>query len=821
MELVEGPTLADRIAQGPVPVEETLPIAKQIAEALEAAHEQGIVHRDLKPANIKVREDGTVKVLDFGLAKAMEPASGVRAAAAGLTNSPTITSPALMTGVGMLLGTAAYMSPEQAKGRPADKRSDIWALACVLYEMLTGTRAFGGDDVADTIANVLKTAPDWSALPPGVGERIRSLLRRCLDKERNQRVSDASVVRFVVTELEPSVPAVATATSRARWTRLIPIAVTVLIGAGVVAWSFATTRRSPELPVVRFPILLPEGQQFARRSHILAVSPDGSRIVYVAAPGQLYLRSVGERDAHPVAGTDLDAMSPFFSPDGKWIGFFSFKDSTLKKIPVSGGSPLTICKADPPYGVTWDAASIIFADQGTQGILRVSEDGGQPEVMIAARPGEVFASPQLLDHGKTILYTVGSSLENISWDQAQIVIQAVASNERHVIVRGGSEGQYVSSGHLLYMVGETLLAVAIDPRTRQPHGSAMPMFEGVRRFSTTTELPSQGFAISASGSAVYVSASDAVLTETPKTLALAGHDGTLHPLDLPPQLYRHPRIAPDGRQLAVETDDGKEAIIWIYDLRSGGPPRHLTLGGRNRFPVWTRDGRRVTFQSDRDGDDAIFWQLADGTKPPERLSKKPDALVRYSPESWSRDDQILAVRVIPPSDYRVFALSVDTRSANTVKPLLIDIPAQHAAFSPDGKWLAYVSTELGNRREIFVQPFPPTGAKYPVSMDGGTTPLWSPDGSHLYWVKPGQQLVAADVRTQPTFSVGTTIVLPIEAVFVAGLFGEANYDIMPDGKQFVVVTQASTAGQTNGRPVQRLEVVLNWQEELKARVPTK
>ncbi|HEX4567536.1 MAG TPA: protein kinase, partial [Vicinamibacterales bacterium] len=389
LELVDGPTLADRIAEGPVPVDEALPIAEQIAEALEAAHEQGIIHRDLKPANIKLRGDGTVKVLDFGLAKALEPASAINPA---LTASPTITSPAMMTGVGMLLGTAAYMSPEQAKGRPADKRSDVWAFGCVLYEMLTGKRAFAGDDVVDIFAAVLRTDPDWNAIPVGVGERTRALLRRCLERDRNRRVSDASVVRFVLAEPEPSAPAAATSPPPTPWwRRLVSMAALLVIAGGVIGTVFLSIKRSPELPVTRFRITLPDGQQFAVRSVVVAVSPDGRRIAYAGRNGaasleprqvaQLYLRSLADADAHPIPGTNLDVMSPFFSPDGQWIGFYSFQDSTFKKVAVGGGAPVTICHADAPFGVTWDGEWIVFADQGAKGILRVSQDGCEPHVL--------------------------------------------------------------------------------------------------------------------------------------------------------------------------------------------------------------------------------------------------------------------------------------------------------------------------------------------------------------------------------------------------------------------------------------------------------
>jgi serine/threonine-protein kinase len=824
LELVDGEGLDKRIARGPIPVDDAFGIAGQIAEALEVAHEKGIIHRDLKPANIALTTEGQVKVLDFGLAKAVESVGG----SSDLMNSPTMTSPAMMTGVGMILGTAAYMAPEQAKGRAADKRSDIWSLGCVLYEIFTGTRAFDGDDIADTLANVLKSEPDWNALPGGLGERIRVLLRRCLDKDRNRRVSDASVVRFVVTEREPLGSAAATSSVSMR-RHLVSIAAAVLIAAVGSGWFFATITRSPELPVMRFHIPLPVGQQFAGRSDVVAVSPDGLRIAYAAGNGaaldaprqvaQLYLRSLAEADAHPIPGTSLDVMSPFFSPDGQWIGFYSFQDSTLKKVALSGGTPVTICRADPPYGVTWDHDWIVFADQGTKGILRVSSNGGEPQVLVPVGAGEVFGGPQMLDDGRTILFTVASGQRGANrWDQGQIVIQTVGSAQRNVVLRGGSQGRYVPTGHLLYMTGDTLMAVPLD-RARHVRGGPVPIVEGVRRFRVLIGSPAASFAIATNGSLVYIAAAADDVTYQPRLLALATRDGKLQRLSLPPQPYHHPRVSSDGSTLAVETEDEKDSTIWIYDLKGGGSARRLTFGGQNRYPVWTPDHRRVTFQSDRDGDFGIFWQLADGTAPAERLAK-PDSGVRYLPETWSPDGKTLVFAEFPPADSRLAALSTDHTPPR--KLLGQDLPAQHSAFSPDGKWLAYVSSEIGNRREVFVQSFPPTGAKYQISTEGGTTPMWAPDHKQLYyWANLTRQFVAVEVRTEPTFTVGAKVALPISAAFQPSLFGEANYDVMPDGR-FIVVTPTDDATRGSNRPgPQAIDVVLNWLEELKQRVPTR
>jgi serine/threonine-protein kinase len=819
MELVEGDDLSQRVARGAIPLGEALPIAQQIAEALEAAHERGIIHRDLKPANVKVREDGTVKVLDFGLAKALEPVS---AESTNATTSPTITSPAMMTRMGVILGTAAYMSPEQAKGRAADKRSDVWAFGCVLYEMLTGRRAFPGDDLSDTLAAVLKGEPDWNALSDDVPEHIRLLLRRSLEKDRNRRVADISIARFFITELvvgsprvTPSVQATIIAPPRSLLRRALPLGFTAIVMTGMTAAVMWSMRPSTVPSIVRFPIALPERQQFANRSQVLAVSADGSQIVYVAGGGQLYLRSMADMNARPIPGTNLDVMSPIFSPDGQWIVFFSFQDSTLKKIAVTGGAPLTICKSDPPFGLTWERDWIVFADQGTKGILRVSSNGGEPEVLAAVQAGEVFAAPQMLNDGSDLLFTVATGQGNDRWDRAQIVVQSVGSSKRKVIFSGGSEGKYVRTGHLVYTVGRTLLASPFDVKALELRGSAVPIVEDVRRrFAGNAQSPVSSFAFSAGGTFAYIQGSTAGL----QTVALASRDGKLQRLDLPAQSHWFPRVSPDGHQLAIQTDDGTEAFISIYNLKGAGPARRLTFGGRDRYPLWTPDGRRITFQSDREGDRGIFWQPADGTGPAERVTKKLDSLVtELRPDAWSPDGKTLALSATPPLQWRIFTLAAG--GAQALKPFSA-LPARFSAFSPDGKWLAYASIEIGNRYEIFVQPFPPTGAKHQVSTEGGRTPLWSPDGRQLYYQDNlGQRLVAVDVRTQPIFSAGKPVALPIEALFLSAL--HRNYDIMPDGKQFVVITPAGASVDSNPSSAQQINVVLNWFEELKRLVPTK
>ena len=346
-----------------------------------------------------------------------------------------------------------------------------------------------------------------------------------------------------------------------------------------------------------------------------------------------------DMNARPIPGTNLDVMSPVFSPDGQWIVFFSFRDSTLKKIAMTGGAPLPICKSDPPFGLTWDRDWIVFADQGTKGILRVSSNGGEPEVLAPVQAGEVFAAPQMLNEGSDLLFTVATGQGSDRWDLAQIVVQSVGSSERKVILRGGSEGQDVRTGHLVYTVGRTLLASPFDIKALELEAVRSRSLRAYRRFSRHCPSPMSSFAFSAGGTFAYIPLTGQAL----QTVALASRDGKLQRLDLPAQGYSFPRVSPDGQQLAIQTDDGRETFISIYDLKGAGPARRLTFGGRNSFPLWTPDGRRITFQSNREGDRGIFWQLADGTGPAERLTKPDSLLAELRPEAWSPDGKTLAL----------------------------------------------------------------------------------------------------------------------------------------------------------------------------------
>ena len=827
LELVEGETLADRIARGPIPVEEALNIARSICDALEAAHDKGIVHRDLKPANVKITPDGKVKVLDFGLAKAMDNAPGNPT----VSNSPTLVNSFDATNAGVIIGTAAYMSPEQARGFAADARSDIFALGCVLYEMLTARQAFQGETVSDILASVLARDPDFALLPKDVSPRIADFLRRCLEKNRRRRwhcVGDlrAELEAIAAAPIGAVIPPLAGTVQRPLWKRAIPVVLASVIFAAAGAVTAWNLKHTASAQVVRFPFMLPEGQQFAATgAHLLTISPDGSQLVYVASSldggifRQLYLRSIKELEAKPIIGTGgVGPLEPFFSSDGQWIGFFSTAEGgTIKKIALTGGAALTVCKrADTALGASWDGDAIVFGSR--KGIMRVSANGGEPELIAKVETGEVASSPQLIDHGRYLLFTVSSEggLPAERYDKAQIVMQSLSSGERKVVFRGGSDARYASTGHLVYALGPNVLAIPFDLKAQQVHGGPVPILEGIMR-SSNGSTDAADFALSEMGSLAYIPGTAGLggVSSTQQIVALADRSGKVRPLELPPQSFVHPRISPDGKYLAVATDETGEATIWIYDLHGGSSLRRLTIGNRNMFPIWTPDSRYVTFQSDREGDRGIFKQAADGSGSAQRLTKAEQGS-QHEPESWNPDGKTLTL------DHSQAGQHVWALSEGDPKPKpLIEVGTsiqKHSAFSPDGHWLAYMSQETGTT-QVFVQPFPLTGAKYQISIGGGRAPLWSPDGKQLFYHDTrNNRLVAVDVRTQPSFSFGKPVTFPIEGTIHPQ--AQRNYDITPDGKQFVVILPASS--QTGGsRSAPQINIVVNWVEELKQRVPTR
>ena len=602
LELVEGPTLADRVAQGPIPIDDALPMARQIAEALEAAHEQGIIHRDLKPANIKVRPDGAVKVLDFGLAKALEPVEVVRG---DVTSSPTITSPAL-TQIGMILGTAAYLSPEQVKGRPADKRSDVWAFGAVLYEMLSGQRAFKGEDISDTLAAVLRQSIDVTELPASTPPAVRRLVSRCLDRDVRRRLRDIGEARIALEDPTRSTREDVERTAvfvppRPLWRRAIPVVLSALVAGtltGIAVW-YAGHQSLPQAQVARFQFSLPEGQAFvgATPRPVIALSPDGAQIVY-AANTQLFLRSMSALDAHAIPGTEHDqgVSDPVFSPDGRSILFYASDDHTIKRIAVTGGVSQTICRADAPYGISWGPDGIVFG-QGSKGIMRVSPDGGTPTLLVRVKDGEEASGPHLLPGGQHVLFTVATGNDPDRWDKARIVVQPVTSGEPKTLIEGGSDARYVPTGHLVYAAEGTLFAVAFDLQRLKVSGARSPVVENVRWSGGRTTGASH-FSISRTGSIIYIPGF-ARTARQPWEIVLTDRQGGVERLKLPPGRYELPRVSPDGTRVAFGSDDGQEAIIYTYDLSGASTMQRLTSRREQSLSdlVLGQQTRRVSVRS--------------------------------------------------------------------------------------------------------------------------------------------------------------------------------------------------------------------------------
>ncbi len=678
MELVEGPTLAERIGgagssgglgaisptpaglPGPAatgtqtarkhgaaearafPIDEALRIARQIADALEYAHERGIVHRDLKPANIKISRDDAVKVLDFGLAKAVQG----EASDADIGNSPTLTR--MATQAGVLLGTAAYMSPEQAKAKPVDRRADIWAFGCVLYEMLTGKKAFDGETITDTLAAVVRAEPEWTLLPAATPARVRVLLQRCLQKDAKQRLQAIGEARISLEEVFSGTPEPSSATVSASaaapvstplWRRALPWAVAACFAiAGIVGWLLKPT---PPRPVTRAVINLPPGQRLAGLSNLaLALSPDGSQLAYVAtAQGQagetqqIYLRKMDSLDASPVPGTE-GGIDPFFSPDGQSLGFFA--NGKLERVSVYGGPAQTLADAAEPLGASWNNQGMIAFSAGVTPIFQIPDSGGAPQPLTRLENGEIGHNwPEVLPGDKAILFSNGSG----------IFAQSIGAGQRRNLTPGGTGPRYLPSGYLIYAQGGDLMAARFDPQRLRLKGAPVPVVQNV--VQEPAPAPGQ-YSVSATGSLVYVPGSAQSLQSK---LVWVSRNGTERPLPAPAGDYLNPRLSPDGRRVALQSG----GQIWIYDLARDALTR-FTFGGRGVNPAWTRDGKRIAFASTRGGGSGnLYWQKADGSGGLERLTTSAHLQV---PLSWSPNGQLLSfVELDPKATIRVLRLS--------------------------------------------------------------------------------------------------------------------------------------------------------------------
>ena len=834
MELVEGPTLADRLAHGAgltaqgsglkaqgLPLDEALPIAKQIADALEAAHEQGIVHRDLKPANIKVRPDGTVKVLDFGLAKLIEKGSGIGdqgSGDAGATAAPTITTPA-MTQAGVILGTAAYMSPEQAKGRPADKRSDIWTFGCVLYEMLTGTRPFQADDISETLAAILRADPDLNALPKSTPEGIRRLLRRCLEKDARKRCQAAGDLRV---EIEDALAASqgldideASSPPTPRFARVATLVVLAAVAgaalAGGLLWAFRPAIQPSRM--TRFSFSPPAPFTGTNRD-VIAISPDGASVVF-AASNRLYLRRMDEIEAHPIPGTDGGAQSPFFSPDGQWVGFFSGADNTLKKIATGGGAAVTLCPAGTLAGGSWGGDTIVFGQFGL-GILTVPSGGGKPEVWVKTSEEEVVGSPQILPGGNAVLFSIAKIREIAQstnrWDGADIVVALRGSGERKVLVRGGSAARYIPTGHVVYAVGSDLFAVRFDLERLEINGNPVPIVGGVMRSTGVTPAnltDAANVGVSQNGSLVYILGDARAIRAFP--LIWVDRQGREEPSNAPPRNYLDMRLSPEAQRIAVAIPAAFNDV-WTFDFARGGLTRQTFEADEDETPVWSPDGRWIAYSSIRGNRRIVFRRRADGSGPEEALwsARLP---AHSHVQDWTGDGTSLIVAVSEADTGQsldLMLLPVD--GARALKPLVQSrFNEQGARVSPDRRWVAYSSDESG-RDEVYVRPFPALDGKWQISTGGGYGPVWSRRGDELFY-RGEASVMAVHISTTPSFSAS-----PPQKLFEDHFGGAANhpsYDVSPDGRRFLMVGSGSIQASTGPQIV----VVMNWSEELKRLVP--
>ncbi len=797
MELVEGATLAERVARGPMPLDESIGIAQQLADALEAAHEQGIVHRDLKPANIKVRNDGTVKVLDFGLAKALEPA-GTAAVPAGASMSPTMTSPAVMTGVGVILGTAAYMSPEQARGKPVDKRSDIWAFGCVLFEMLSGRRPFDGDDVAESVAAVLMRAPDWEALPTGIPAPIRRLLASCLEKDRRQRPGDIAVAKWLLHEPHgPGIDTPRPPPEEAQRTgrRFLFLASTAgLLFVALIAATVArlTTRSAPS-PVIRTMLAIGDQITDPAERQPISLSRDGQSVAFVAN-GQLQLRTLDSFEIKTLPGT-TGAQSPFFSPDGQWIGFFD--GTRLLKISIHGGAPIALCASiGGPSSASWGPGFIVFSPAASQSLLSVPDSGGEPQVVAGPQePGQgAFRDPEVLPGGQAIIFTMTGTSE--------IAAQSLKTHQHRVLIPGGVQARYVSSGHLVYMSGAALMAMSFDARSLQVTGTPSRVLDGLRYSESGHGL----FSVSTSGALIY--APGGLEPAALQQLEWVDRSGVAVPVPVPARDYSQFSLSPDGTRLATTVSNGGGSIdVWAYGLGRNTATR-LTFAGTNRYPIWSPDSARVAYTSNREsGIVEVFETAADGSGGERQLTHCAAKGNSCLPDGYSPDGQFLIFHAITPS--RSADLWVMPRGDFAKARALLDSPAleEEGRVSPDGRWLAYISTESG-RFEVYVRSFRGQSGKWQISTDGGLEPLWSPTGKELFF-RTGSKLLTVAVKSDPTFVPGTPQVL-FEKPFLAANFPLGTSGISPDGQKFLLL---QLIGQSQS--ITQVNAVLNWSEELK------
>jgi eukaryotic-like serine/threonine-protein kinase len=828
LEFVEGDTLEERLAARPLPLGQALAFARQIAEALEAAHARGIIHRDLKPANIKITPDGVVKVLDFGLAKfgaggwAQPGESDARFAAPQAPAAPD-------TRTGLILGTPAYMSPEQAAGRPADTRSDLWAFGVVLLEMLTGRPAFTGRTDADLLESVLHAEPDVTGLPVETPAPIRRLLRRCLEKDRTQRLDSAAVARFEIDDAiaTPAIDAV----PPARWSRrgrLLAIAAlaSVAVLTAIAVWILIGPR--PRTPVVqsRLPIVTPSGQPMNVSSgdRDLALSPDGRHLAYrfggsttVGSP--LMVRPMDQIDARPLAGIGT-AYTPFFSPDNQWIGFF--EGGELRKVPTAGGRVESLGAVKGELrGASWsEENTIVFAtDEGTTGLWLIPAEGGEPSVLTtpdARRREGDHLFPSVLPGGRAVMFTITTPDRA---DYAEVAMLDLVTRERTTIVRGGGQAEYIpgsgQEGHLVYAAGGALRAVRFDPLRREVLGDAVTVVDNVMMKSSGAA----NYTVSRTGTLVYTP-TGAVVSTPITSMVWVDRTGHEEPLGAPPRAYGPPRLSPDGTRVAVGIVDEGNTEIHVWDLAQKELTRLTFSPGMDGLAMWTPDSRRIIFMSDRDraGTLNLYSQAADGSGTVERLTRSD---YRQWPSSIMFDGTLLfGVEARTPTLEVILVQMANPVAGDRTAPGALTVerlfPGLRPQISPDGRYLAYESSDDSGRHQVHVRPFPRVndGGRWQVSPRGGTRPAWSPDGRELFYIDESMTLVSVPVRTSgPILDYGKSPT-PVFDTKYAQPNPSRHYDVSLDGRRFLVLKAGDA--DPNATPASMI-VVQDWLEGLQGR----
>ena len=824
MELVDGLTLGELLARGPLTLEHTVVIARQIAEALEAAHDKGIVHRDLKPANVKITPDDKVKVLDFGLAKAAG-AHDEGSHASSIANSPTLT--AMGTQAGMILGTASYMSPEQARGASGDHRSDVFSFGVVLYEMLTGRQPFQGETVSDVLASVLARDPDLAQLPPDLSPRLTDLVKRCLDKHPKRRWQAIGDVRHELESLAanprqsavtPAAASSAPPTPAPPLWRALPVAAAIVVTAGATAGIFLATRPAPPIPLVsRF--VVPYGAEQVRTvtsRPALAISPDGTLVAY-SANREIFVRplaDVGARILSRGSSANL-AATPFslvFSPNSRSIAYWEQGDEKIKRLELSGGAPVPISAAGAPQGITWHGDHLYFTRPGN--VMRVLASGGEPEVVATVKADETTTAPHVLPDGR-LLFSIAppGDASTDRWVGARLVAQHPGNDaSRTVLVEGGSDPRYLPSGHLLYQSGGILFVRAFNPASNVV-GNAIPMVEGILRGGSSLGAGLAWYDISANGTLIYLPGPVGAI-EQDLRIAWFNRAGQPEFLPVPSGPYQHPRVTRDGKRIAFARVEKGESAVWVHDLTAGTSARRLTFGGQDRYPIWSHDGQRVIFQSAREGTVGIFWQRADGTA--ERLTSAAKDTA-HIPLSVSPDGSAMLFDQVSGETTTLMLFSFKERSAVQFGGVA-SVTMTGAAFSPDGKWVAYSTRESRQTSNYtYVQPYLATGAKYQISTsrEDGHHQVWSADGRELFYTPgPGPLLTAVKISAAPafTFSPGEAVARPFTNN--APNTGR-TFDVGGPGVRLLGLIPP---GQSDASSRSDIHIVLNWLEEVRARV---